>query len=410
MMPVSRALICAAACCCGTVDALELRGLADVRLGTTDSTRSWTRDGLDKMRWDQDSDGLRLGHVFLGLEGEVLDGVSAAVVASASDDRGGFLDVNEAWLGWNPVPRSPWKMRAKLGAFFPPTNLEIDYDSVGWTPARTVSASAINAWIGEELRIQGLEFSLARNGRLAGSVHDFGFTAALFGRNDPAGSLLAWRGWSIGDRITGLTEPIRMAELPVFGPAGPLPAQARSIHIAREIDHRAGYYLGAHYGLGDRLRVELLRYDNRGDPLVERNGQYSWRTEFEHLGVLLRPGGGWTWRMQALRGTTLMGPDAVRLSYDAWYVLAEHPLGAGHLAMRFDRFRARDYPSDILPEDPNAESGRALAIAYMHRLGSAATLVAEVLRVESSRAARALVGAAPDSTGNSLTVAIRFRF
>ena len=406
----SRALLLASISLCGLAHAIELRGLADVRFGATDATRSWTRDGLDKTQFDRDSEGLRLGHAFLRLEGDILYDVSAAVVASASADRGGLLDVNEAWLSWNPVPSSPWRMRARLGAFFPPTNLEIDYDSIGWTPARTVSASAINAWMGEELRIQGFEFSLARKGNQAGSAHDIGFAAALFGRNDPAGSLLAWRGWSIGDRVTGLTEPIRLADLPVYRSGGGLPAQARSIHIAREIDNRVGYYLGSHYGHGDWLRADLLRYNNRGDPLIVKSGQYSWKTTFDHLGVRLQPGGQWTWLGQGLRGETAMGPNAVRLRYDAWYILASHPFGAGSLAMRFDRFRAHELPSDILPDDPNSENGRGLALAYTRRLGSAVTLVAEVLQVRSSRSARVLVGAAVDRTENSFTAAIRWRF
>lgn len=390
--------------------ALEVRGLVDLRLGASDASRSWTRDGLDKTRSDRDSAALRLGHAFLRIDGDVLDSVSATVVASASDDRRGLLDINEAWLSWNPVPRSPWKTRVKVGAFFPANNLEIDYDSIGWTPIRTISSSAINSWIGEEFRTQGIEFSLARKGNVAQSAHDFGFTAAAFGRNDPAGTLLAWRGWSISDRITGLTEPLRLADLPVYRAGGALSAQDRSLRIAREIDHRIGFYAAAHYGYESWLRIDAMHYDNRGDPLVIKNGQYSWNTRFDHVSLRLSPGGNWLWLMQALRGETNMGPSAVRLRYDSWYVLASHPLGAGTLTMRADRFRTREHVADIFPDDPNSERGNALAFAYAWQLNPRVSLVTEALTVRSRRDARTLIGDTPDKTERSLTASLRWQF
>ncbi len=407
---LTRSILCASIACCGPLHAIELAGVVEARVLATDAQRSWTREGLDKSRFDRDSGPIRLGYAFLRLDADLLDAVTARVVASASDDRRALLDINEAWLGWNPVPSSPWKVRARLGAFFPAMNLEIDYESIGWTPARTISSSAINAWIGEEFRTQGLELSIVRKGNAARSPHDFGFSAALFGRNDPAGTLLAWRGWSIGDRITGLTEPVRLADLPVYRPSGALTEQARSLHIAREIDHRVGYYAAAHYGHGAWLGVDALRYDNRGDPRVVRNGQYSWNTRFDHVSVRLEPGGRWTWLAQALRGETLMGPNAVRLRYDAGYVLASHPLGPGHVTMRFDRFRAREHPADVLPSDPNGEHGRGLALAYFWRIDRAVEGVVEALEVRSVRASRTLFGAVPDRTERSLTAAIRWRF
>lgn len=404
-----RPLLCAFLASGGYLHAVELRGLIDLRVGTSDAAGSFTRDGLGKTRTDGESGNLRLGQAFLRVDGELLDSVSAMMVVSANDDRRGLLDINEAWLGWNPVPRSPWKIRAKFGAFFPTTNLEIDYDSVGWTPVRTISSSAINSWIGEEFRTQGIEFSMTRKGNLVDSSHDFGFSAAMFGRNDPAGSLLAWRGWSISDRISGITESIRLADLPVYRPSGALPLQNRSLRIAREIDHRVGYYAGAHYAHESWLRVDAMHYDNRGDPRVVKNGQYSWNTRFDHLGLRLLPGDDWTWLIQAMRGETTMGDNAVRLRYDAWYALLSHPLGVGNLTLRADRFRAQELVTDTLPSDPNSEHGRALALAYAWPINSNLSMVAEALEVRSQRRARLLIGSAPGQTERSLTVALRWQ-
>ena len=250
--------LCALLCTGWQAHAIEIRGLVDLRVGSSDATRSWTRDGLDKTRFDRDAGNIRLGQAFLRIDGEVANDVSASVVASASDDRRRLVDITEASLGWNPVPSSAWKTRVKFGAFFPVTSLEIDYDSIGWTPARTISSSAINSWIGEELRTQGVELTMTRKGVTEASAHDYGFTLALLGRNDPIGSLLAWRGWSISDRITGLTESIRLADLPVYRPGGGLPQQNRSIRIARELDYRPGFYVGAHYAYMGWLSVNAL--------------------------------------------------------------------------------------------------------------------------------------------------------
>ena len=402
--------LCALLCAGWQAHAIEIRGLVDLRVGNSDADRSWTRDGLDKTRFDRNSGGIRLGQAFLRVDGDVSDDVSASLVASASDDRRRLVDITEAWLGWNPVPSSAWKTRVKLGAFFPATSLEIDYDSIGWTPVRTISSSAINSWIGEELRTQGLELTMTRKGVTEASPHDYGFTLALFGRNDPIGSLLAWRGWSISDRITGLTESIRLADLPVYRQGGELSQQSRSIRIAREIDNRPGFYVGAHYAYKSWLSVSALHYDNRGDPLIIKNGQYSWNTRFNHLSARIQPDDQWQFLFQALHGETIMGPNAVRLRYAAWYALASHPLGAGSLAIRVDRFSAKEHSADILPSDPNGESGRALAIAYTWPLSPSVSLVTEALHVKSDRAARILIFDPPTKTEKSLTASVRWQF
>jgi hypothetical protein len=72
-------------------------------------------------------------------------------------------------------------------------------------------------------------FSLGRSGQLNNSPHDFDVSYALFKANDPATSLLAWRGWSIGDRTTGLTEHLPFPNMPsVYGSTGIFDSQGNS--------------------------------------------------------------------------------------------------------------------------------------------------------------------------------------
>jgi hypothetical protein len=200
--------------------AADWGGTVDLRATASHANEaSWIREGMGKTRSGQGSPALYLGQAIVRGEAELADTVSAALVLGAAGDRRGLIDVNEAWLAWKPVPGSAWKHSVKAGAFFPPTSVETDYDTPGWTPTRTISGSAINSWIGEEIRTTGIEWRALRRGRFAGSPHDFGVTLAAFKGNDPAATLLSWRGWSIGDRITGLNETLRLADLPVYRPA-----------------------------------------------------------------------------------------------------------------------------------------------------------------------------------------------
>ena len=388
-----------------TASGAQWSGLLDVRAQAAASERSWTRAGMGKTR--DDGSGIGLGQAILAAEVDLSDAISGSVVLNAAD-RPRLVDLHEAWLGWNRLPSGPWKIRARAGLFFPPGNQEIDYQRLTWTPSRTISSSAINSWIGEELRTKGLEFSLTHRGRESGSPHEFGATAAVLNGNDPAGTLLAWRGWSVGDRISGASEAIDLADLPVYRADGAINKQDRAIRLFREIDGRAGYYVALHYGYADTLDLLAMHYDNRGDPLVVKQGQYSWATRFHQFGVRLRPAAGWELLAQYLAGATAMGTRAAALDYRAWYALASRRIGNGSLTVRYDRFGTRE--DDILPADPNGEDGRAIALAYAFEFSPAVSLVTELLTVHSNRPARRLVGEAARQNDRSVTTSLRWQF
>ena len=390
---------------CLPANAVDWSGVLDVRAVSAQAQRSWTRDGLGKLRYDAGNDGVRLGQAVLRGETDLTDTTTGVVILSAADDRSAVLDITETWLRWNPIPTGPWKIGVKAGIFFPALSLE--NDGPGWTPTRTISTSAVNSWIGEELRTRGLEMSLVRRGRLTGEPHDIGFSATLFNGNDATGTLLTWRGWSISDRITGLREPLGLPDLPVYRPTGGIPLQTRTIHPFREIDGRLGYQLGMQYAYGGWLDLAAMQYDNRADPLVVDAGQYSWRTRLQHVSARVRVQE-WELLFQLMNGNTVMGPRAAGVDLRAWYLLASHPVGAGNLSLRYDNFSTRE--NDVIPSDPNDERGNSLALAYAHKIAPAWTVVVEALTVRSDRPARALSGIAPSQREHSLTTALRWRF
>jgi hypothetical protein len=392
----------------GSAQAVEWRGLLDVRAVDSNADRSFLDSGMGKTRYDANSPRLSIGQAVLRGDADVTDSISATLELSADQQHRGVVDVREAFLAWSPVPSGAWKTRVKAGFFFPPTSVEIDYDGVGWVPKHTISSSAINSWIGEELRTNGVEWSARRLGRYVDAPYDVGVVAAVFNGNDPTGTLLAWRGWSISDRIAGRFDTVKLPDLPVYRADGPIPRQSRDIHPYREVDGKLGYYAGANLNVGTRLELAALHYDNLGDPLTVKDWQYSWRTRFDHVSAVWRPQGQWELAMQAMRGDTLMGPNAVALDFQSWYALASHPLGPGTAALRYDRFRTREH--DILSADPNNENGYGVALAYDWPLSDSLSLMTEALLVRSDRSARRLLAEQPMQTERSLTMSLRWRF
>ncbi|WP_460534696.1 hypothetical protein [Chitinimonas naiadis] len=384
----------------------EWQGLLDLRAVHAQGAPGWLEAGMGKQRIDSRHDGLRLGQAMLVGRGELIDELTGTVVLNAADDRRHLVDITEAYLNWKPIPQGPWRSRVRLGAFFPAMSLE--NDGLAWTTTRTLSASAVNSWIGEEFRTLGLEYTLSRPGVFVGTPHDLSLTAALFQGNDPSGTLLAWRGWAIGDRITGLTETLVLPNLPVYRPDGQISRQDAEVDNFRELDHRPGYYLLARYGYAGRWAVGVMHYDNRGDPLVVKRGQYAWDTHFSHIDLRYLPGADWEVLAQALGGKTSMGPRAVYLTYRAWYVLLAKHFGENTLAIRYDHFLT--HQNDRLPADNNDENGHGLTLSYTHAIDRQWRLTGEWLHISSTRPARSLIGQAPYARDDSLTLALRWQF
>jgi hypothetical protein len=383
-----------------------VRGLATIGTATDQARSDDFTESLNKSPFGLD---VPTGRVVLSAESSPFGHFMATLVADADSQRSSVLDVQEAWLGWNPVPTSPWRSRAKLGVFFPLTSLEVGYDEVGWNPIRTISSSAINNWIAQEVRTIGVEFTQQWRGALLGVPHTFTLRAAVTGANDPGGTEIAWRGWDFSGRVTGLFQKLRLPDLPVYQPGGPIEVQTRNVHVFRELDHRPGWYAALGYAFEGVLDFEAMHYDNRADPLQITNRQYGWRTRFDHLSMKIELPGELALLSQAMRGSTLMGPNAVHVRYSSWYLLASHALGPGRATLRHDRFHTSD--QDIMPvPDPNGESGHAWALAYSLPLPHSLTLVTEALRVDSRRDARALTGIGPRQEESSLSLELRWAF
>ncbi len=392
----------------------QVDGLVSLRLLAVDAPRSWTDGGLGKLRFDEGDGTLRLGAATVDYRARFTPTLSLRTVASAyGDGIGSAVDLDEAYLELRPVPRSAWRLLARAGAFHAPFSLE--NTGVGWSSPYTISYSSVNSWFGEELRTLGAEVQLTHAGAATGSPHDLGLLFGVFRANDPAGALLSWRGWGIGDRQTRLFERLPLAPLPAFGSDGLFFVQQGYEEPFHEIDGRTGYYLGGQWDYLDVSRLRLQHYDNRGDPLQTRHGQWAWRTRFDHLGWHLRLPGDNEAITQLVRGDTEMEGFAmpfVYADYQAAFLLLSHAWGRQRASLRYDAFWVHD--RDHVAGDPNQEDGHAWTAAWFlegpHTARGSWRAGVEALEVLSWRPARTILGARAQQRERSLQLVGEWRF
>lgn len=408
--PILHVLALAALAAGGAQAEVRVAGRIELRAVSAGDGLAWPDGGPAKLRYASGRD-LRLAHGVLSLGWQSDERpFDATVVLNAADDRPGVIDVTEASLRWRPVPEGPWRTSLRFGAFFPDVSLESS--GLGWTPSAGLSTSAGNAWIGEELRTLGIEATWSRSGRHNASAHDWQVSTAIFTGNDTAGALLAWRGWAVGDRLTGLRERIALPALATFEPGGGIPEQVPWTNPFREIDGRAGAYVLLGHSHSDGWRSRLWLYDNFADPSIVKSGQYAWRTRFAHGWVERRWSNGWALAVQATTGSTRMGPRAmlaVHNDYDTASLHLSRSTEGLDWGLRAESFEVRD--RDGTADDPNRERGGGLTLHAARAFWQPGwRVVAEASHITSERPARPPLGLPERRDETGLSLAIQYDF
>jgi hypothetical protein len=368
----------------------EVEASLDLRLVSSDGRDSYLDGGLGKLRYDTDDDGVQLGRARLAWRGSPGGNWHANVDISAwSLDDHNAIDLTEAWLEWRPVPTSPWRSNVKIGAFYPPISLE--HRASGWTNPYTISSSALNTWVGEELRTIGVAYELEHLGIADGGQWDLGAQAAVFGWNDPAGVIIALRGFSLNDRQT-----------PLFGRIGSFAYGGREQRVLfSEIDNRPGYHVSAYARHDSGLELRALHYDNRADPTVYKASieDYAWLTRFNSLGVRYDGPAGLAIIAQWLKGTTDATADpANHWGFATAFVLVAREFGKHRLAARYDDFEV---------EYAGAETGHAFTLGWTWKLREHIELAGEWLQVDSTVGARVMLGEPARAREQSVQLAVR---
>ena len=381
---------------------LHAQGFLEARVPAYDGDEvSWTDGGLGKTRFGEGSDGFEPAGA-LSLSWQLSESFIAVADLQAQGQASPELGVISAWVRWRPVSLSPWRWSVRAGAFFPPISLE--NDGVGWTSRWTLTPSAIDSWVGEELRTIGVE---ARGEHRSATHGDFEFGVALFKWNDPAGDLISARGWAMGDLTSPLNATVRE---PDVGNNGQWIAYKPFV----ENDGRVGWHADAQWTAPGGQRLRALRYDNRADPNTESDQAgrevYSWQTRFGSLGAEL-PLGGFVFASQYMHGSTIIEPVPelyFETYFRAFYLLAARDRGKWRPALRYDRFRIRNNPE--FPDNPYDEDGHAWTLALNWRPAEQWRLTGEWLRVDSTRGLRLFEGRPARQREDLLQLSLRYQF
>jgi hypothetical protein len=326
-------------------DDLTVSGYGDLRAVAPSDQESWLKGGLGKFRYGNNQniggEGVLQAELALG------DAVHAVTVLRAEPQTPGVLDAMETYLRYDHGGEAiGWSVKA--GAFFP--TLSLENDDLGWTSPYSLTPSAINSWIGDELRSIGSEGTL----RWKNDLGTVSLTGALICCNDEAGIVMADRGWSMDDRPTGLFERVRLpsATMTLFH-ANPY---ART-GMFDEIDGQVGWYLGAAWQMPGIVKLTVSRYDNQGDPEAATATDQAWQTKFWNFGARTQVGS------LVLIAEQLSGYTEVEsrgkenaTKFQSGFLLASYDLGDWRVSAREDLFQTRRVGATnaIWSEDGNA--------------------------------------------------------
>jgi hypothetical protein len=378
-------------------------GLLDLRVAGADGERSWLDHGFGKTRVSGGGLHADVGEAALAWRPQLSWDWSAVAEAEIQPDHDRGIRLGEAYVAYKPLPIGGTRYSARVGLFYPPISQE--HGGGFWTPTETITPSAVNSWVGEEVKVVGAEASARRT--LAGQ--EVGVTAALFEFNDTAGTLLTARGWSLDDVRTNAFGHF---DLPPLG--GILHGvQAPITTPVAELDRRIGFYGRLDWRPASRLSLNAFYYDNDGDLISRQKHQWAWRTRFWNLGVRFDPTDTMTVRAQAMTGSTLMGfasPDLwVKTEFSAGYLMVTQHLGDDGVSGRLDLFQTvnRADPAYGLTQ----ERGWALTGDYRKYLSAHASVLVEALYVGSARPARQVILGEPGHQDQTvLQTALRLSF
>jgi hypothetical protein len=278
------------------------------------------------------------------------------------------------------------KLRLRGGAFFLPTSLE-NVDPL-WNSRYTISYSALNSWMGQEVRPIGADIQFSPN---------FYFTigATAFRGNDTMGSALSSRGWTIGNRVSVYDEVIAVA---------PAPDSTRP--IGPEVDKRIGDSERIRIQLPERALLQFTHIDNRAKLLVRPAPETPWRTKFNIIGAELGTTGPTTLAAEWAYGSTALGfpGGSFTMDFDTVYLLLSQKRGTTRYTARIERFTTNNHKRR--PNDPSRERGSAITVSWLNESSTSFRSGLEYVHAKGDR----LAAPDPRTGGSTITLELRYRF
>jgi hypothetical protein len=394
---------------------LLINGHISARRLSIESPVSWLEGGFGRLSsGSQDASNTRsslFAQLHLALDwrsgkhfGAYLHLVGRSEPSAVRGEAGGWV---EAYLYAKAQPRERDTLHFRLGTFFLPTTLEAIERP--WTSPYTLTLSALNTWIGEEVRPSGLlsEYTLG-----LGNGDQLKLATSLFGGNDSNGALLAWRGWSMGDRLSTYREVLPLPPIESLAPGGGLEEQRDdgTRPFGSDLDGRPGWATTLAWVREGHGKITYTHYDNRGDRGLHQ-GEYAWRTRFDLIGLEWRPSARLTFLGETMQGDTAMGfapMPRVAADFASHYLLASWQQGPIRFSLRRDEFSARE--RDFSSAGLNGDDGNAWTLAFFWEPNDRFRAGLEYLNLESRRPELARVGLDPASDGESLSLELRYYF
>jgi hypothetical protein len=385
--------------------------LLDGRAVLADGGLSFVKGGFGKTRFSGAIDGdykARLVPVEAALiwTPRFTRTISANVSGAWQRGQDHDVDMLEAFVTFLPPRTGAVGFSAKGGIYWPEISLE-HATGGAWSTVHTLTPSAINSWVGEEVKVAGTEATIS----LSLGEHDLSATGAAFWGNDTSGTLLSFRGWALHDVKATVFGHFELPPLNAFMTN----AQAPTTRSFLEIDSRVGFYGRVEWRPPIPVIINAFYYDNRGDPSEFTPGlQWGWRTRFGNVGVIADLAQGTRLLAQGMIGTTLMGnfsPGATRRWVDtrfrSAYALLAQEIGRGEISGRAEVFDTKERGFRMSPND--SEKGWAIAGSGRLAVTNWLTAFAEIMHVHSKRGTRIVLEPSAVEKQTVFQLALRVR-
>ena len=384
--------------------------LLDGRFVAASGERSFVDGGFGKTRFGGNAHGGYKARL-IAAEADVIwmprftGSLSANVSAGWQRDHEHGFGLIEAFLNYLPQNRGKVSFSARAGLMWPEISLEHSTGGA-WSVVNTITPSAINAWVGEEVKVVGVEGTL----HVSLGEHELAATGGVFGFNDTSGTLLSFRGWALHDEKATAFSHFPLPPLNSFITN----AQEHRTRSTIDLDKQPGYYVRLDWRPPWPFGVAVFYYDNRGDPeAFFETLQWGWRTRFWNVGVNADLGPNTKLLAQGMAGSTIMGfkPNGVywvHTNFRSAYALITQTVGRFAISGRAEAFGTREHGSRMEPE--NSEDGWALTLAARTNVTNNLTAFAELLDVHSRRGTRlTLGGISPFQAQSVFQIALRYR-
>jgi hypothetical protein len=384
--------------------------LLDGRIAFANGERSFVNRGLGKTQFQGTSDG-KYNFTAVPQEADLIwtprftNSLSASVSAAYQRHQENAVDLLEAFVSFLPSQKGSVGYSVRAGIMWPEISLEHTTGGA-WSTVDVLTPSAINAWVGEEVKVLGLE------GTVRTSVGNslVSLTGSIFGFDDTAGTLLSFRGWALHNEKATVFGHI---PLPPLNPFITLLQQHETRSFV-EIDHRPGFYGRLEWRAPSAFTAALFYYDNRADPQAfTPSGQWGWRTRFWNLGINADLGPKTRLLAQGMTGSTIMGFKTngrrwVHTQFSSAYVSVTQTLTAkAAVTGRIEAFRTHEMGSEMSPLE--SEHGWSTTVALRYNLRDNLTGFAEAFNVRSRRGVRANLGLDPFQPQTVFQLGLRLR-